>query len=783
MVHKRFSVLVLASLFLGLLFQIDATAQGQVTLDARAGYDGYFKPNNWIPIHVVIANEGADIDGHIQVVSEDNWQKITYTQPAVLPTHSRKQFTLYVYAQYNSRELVVRLAQGTKTLVSQAVRVQPIDEQDFLYGVASDDPSALNYLAGLPSRGNRRVHVAHLDLADLPTQGRVLTGMDMLILDSLDTSPLSSAQREALRGWVALGGHLVICGGPHAVPTAAGLGDLLPVTIQGSETTTDLSELGEYARAPFIAQIPAVVAQVTQVLAGAPGRPFLVRQSLDAGRIDYLALDPDLEPMRTWIGNDNLWPRLAYDTPLSERLDARSSWGNIANALANVPSMAAPSVLLVIGFLLLYVVVVGPLNFLVLKWTDRRTLAWLTVPALVLMFSCVAYVIGFASRGRRVVVSEISIVRPRTSSQTAVVDSFVGLYSPSRRRYDIRLPDNVLVHHAYPVYSPGGFAAQEITVEQGPPTWLRGVEIDVGEMRDFAMQTVQPWPGIEADLTLTAIGSAYHVEGTIANRSDGDIRNGVLLFQALPVTIPDIAAGETRSIAVDFQSSSSLPTYRLVDELLSNLPADVKERERERRREMLYGVFQYGPQGAWASTQELAGLVLIGWMSESPQPVDIVLDPMQGVETPSIAHATVLLLAPLPTSVGDPDTVIVPLRSMRWEYAGTGSGMSPYELYRDTGNEVFVFSLPPDAQGLAVEKLSLHVDSLDGFPYGSAPVVSIMDVASQQWQAIEPLNLGANQLVDPQRYVNQRGEIEVKVATNTIQAPISVDLSAILRRE
>jgi hypothetical protein len=75
------------------------------------------------------------------------------------------------------------------------------------------------------------------------------------------------------------------------------------------------------------------------------------------------------------------------------------------------------------------------------------------------------------------------------------------------------------------------------------------------------------------------------------------------------------------------------------------------------------------------------------------------------------------------------------------------------------------------------------VDSLDGFTGGSAPVVSVKDIDSQQWQAIEPLNLGANELVDPQRYVNQRGEIEVKVATNSIQSPISVDLSAILRQE
>ena len=768
------------SLLIGLLRHTEVAAQGPVTLEVRAGFDGYTKSNSWIPIHVVVANEGPGIEGTVRIASPGGTGS-TYTQPAVLPTHSRKQFTLYAWVTYSTGELEVRLDEGARTLARQTVRVQPLDERDYLYGVVSDDPAALSYLAGLPPRnGGRRTHVAHLALSDLPAQGRVLTAIDALILDNVDTAPLSHAQREALRGWVGMGGHLVLCGGPHADRTAAGLGDLLPVDVLGSETTADVSELGEYAGAPFIAQMPAVVTRIApanpsaQILAGAPGRPLLVRQGLDAGTIDYLAVDPALEPMRTWMGNDNLWTRLTFGTPLSERLASGANPNNIASALANSPGIAVPSALLVIGFLLLYVVTVGPLNFLVLKWIDRRTLAWVTVPVLILTFSCVATVVGLASRGRKLVVSEISIVRPHLSSRTAVVDTTLGLYSPARRAYDIRLPDGVLVHQADPTQGLGGMRAEDLIVEQGPPTWLRDVEIDVGEMRHVSLQTIQPWAEIEADLALTAQGSTYRVEGTIANHGDADITGCALLFQSRPVAIPDLKAGETLPVAINFDVP--VPIYQLVNDLVDKTLSGVSRQERARRRDILYGVLQYGRTSVqpFGFGQGPAGLSLLGWMSGSVLPVEVT-------EAASTTHATSLLFASLPVASGDPDTLLLPPRSSSWEYAGAGAPVSPYELYDGGVSKTFIFRLASGAQGRTVDKLFLHIDSLEGFALGNLPDISIQEVASQAWQPIGPLSWGANAIPDPARFVDREAKVAVRVDTTTIDVPISVDLSAIFR--
>ena len=617
------------------------TAQGtqRVQFDVRAGFDGYYRPDSWVPVHIVVENVGQPIDGQIQVTATGNWRDVTYTQPAVLPTQSRKQFTLYTHVYQGSRELTIRLLEAQRTLAQQKVRLQPLTNQDFLYAVVSQDLS-LNYLAGLPPPAGHRVYVAHISLADLPTQGRVLTSVDMLILHDAESSRMGDRQRDALRGWVAMGGHLLICGGPNAIITAAGLGDLNPVQILGTETTADVSELGEYARAPFIANVPAVVARVqpvaenARVLAGAPGLPLLVRRELDSGRIDYLTLDPELEPMRNWIGNNNFWSKLAFHVPLGERIKQSLGGRWLEGTITNIPSLDIPSVFLVVGFLLAYVVIVGPLNFLVLKLIDRRALAWITVPVLILLFSCVVYAVGATLRGRQVIVSEITFLRAQLESQTARIDSYVGLYSPNRRARDIRLADNALIHRLPNPYVLGSVGSDQLTVEQGPPTYLRKLAIDVGAVRTFSMRTVQPWSGLEVDLDVSPTsGNAVHIEGTIVNRSESDVTGCAVLLGQRYVRLPDLVAGETQTIAVDLQSGKPVMRNTIVNNLVGKRPFTGQgSREQERKHDTLHHAL---------STVADEQPTLIGWIEKSPVRITVV-------DSTSTAHTTALLLAPLP---------------------------------------------------------------------------------------------------------------------------------------
>lgn len=761
---------------------IEAGAQGEtLTLQVEAGFDGYYRSNTWMPVHVVAANEGADIDGAIVIRLDDQGKTITYRQPAALPTHSRKRFTLQIPATYSTRQVEVLLVEGERTLAKETVRTQPIGDDDLFYGILSDDRSALFSLAALPVSGNRRVQVSHLDPYDLPDTGRALTGLDMIVAHSLDTSGLNDEQRSALYGWVAMGGHLVICGGPNAQATAAGLGDLLPVTIEGSETTTDVAPLGDYAGVPWLAQVPAVVTRVSaaheaRILAGEPERPLIVRRTVGSGAIDYIALDPDLEPMRTWIGSGDLWLKLTSRSTRLLREGTEMGWHNLISALANLSGVALPSVFLVGGFLFLYVAIVGPLNFVVLKWLDRRALAWITVPALILLFSGVAYTIGYFSRGKRVIVSEVSIVRAQTEGEVAVVDSYVGLYSPARRSYDVHIPDGSLVRAPrFEPYMPAGLSPQDLEVEQGTETVLRDFSMDVGEMRVFGVQSVQRWASLEPALTLTVEQGKYRLQGTITNHSQNPIEDCALLVESQTVRIPDLAPGEPVSIDEEIQSGTFLMPYQLVEELVGDITLNAKDRrEQERRREVLYGTVLYGGGSPGQTPQQPGTITLLGWLSESLQPVEVS-------DIPTAAHTTTLLVAHLAYDSGTGDKLVLPQRSIEWRHTGSGHAYSPYELYQDTVVEEFTFALPAAAQGRTVERLQVHILNTMLEPaYFEVPEVEILDVRSGDWEGLPFAQWGANEKQDPERYVDEQGQIVIRVDTRTIQGVVSVDLSVVL---
>lgn len=175
-----------------------------------------------------------------------------------------------------------------------------------------------------------------------------------------------------------------------------------------------------------------------------------------------------------------------------------SAWGlgpqnsyAATEAVSSLPTLTLPSILQLIGFLLVYTVVVGPLNYWVLKRRNQLEKAWLTIPALVLIFSAVTYFTGFQLRGNDTIINQISVVYSQTDAEQADVYSLLGLYSPQRKTYDLVLPQNAL---ARPYMQNQGvpFNTDEANIgaiTYGNATTISDVRVDIGDISVF-------WPKV-----------------------------------------------------------------------------------------------------------------------------------------------------------------------------------------------------------------------------------------------------------------------------------------------
>ena len=58
-----------------------------------------------------------------------------------------------------------------------------------------------------------------------------------------------------------------------------------------------------------------------------------------------------------------------------------------------------------------YILLIGPISYFVLRRVDRRELAWVTAPILIVTFSACSYGIGRTLKGSDVVLNQVAVVR------------------------------------------------------------------------------------------------------------------------------------------------------------------------------------------------------------------------------------------------------------------------------------------------------------------------------------------------------------------------------------
>src|SRR4029453_1406551 len=143
---------------------------------------------------------------------------------------------------------------------------------------------------------------------------------------------------------------------------------------------------------------------------------------------------------------------------------------------------------------------IGPINYVVLKRLERREWAWVTMPVLILAFAGGAYAIGAALRGSEVIVNEVAIVRGAPGATDGAAQVYLGIFSPSRNVYQVRLPGGALL--SAPVNGDPGGSGTTLDVLQGDPSRVRNLAVGFGSLRAIRAETAVDIPLIDTDLQL-----------------------------------------------------------------------------------------------------------------------------------------------------------------------------------------------------------------------------------------------------------------------------------------
>ena len=559
---RRFAVRAGAACFAAVLGACSTAlateaATKQVQIAVQVGYHNTVKLGQWVPVVVDLTNSGPAVDGTLEVQANNSAGNggppvgaATYQTPISLAEGATKHVRTYVTLDIPGT-VAERLVQSGHVVASQEASV-PNTSSALMAGIVSDQPAALDSL-GIVRAGLNPV-IVHLSPGEISDSAPVLRAFDLLAIDDFATDTLTEAQRFAITDYVMQGGALLLGTGGSWHKTVGGLPPaLLPMQLTGSRVLTPSGALG-----PGRLEIATgVVAAGSTVWLAEGNVPLLVESSVGGGIVEMATFDWTQDSITGWSGSAAVLRqalvRSTYGNSNSNspsgsvvaKFGATNSLANrggaLSNVLGNLPSLGLPAWWLIGALVLVYVLLVGPINYFVLRALNRRALAWITVPAIALVGSAGAYGASVATKGTAVLANEISILHVQPGWDRAYQEQYTGIVTPTRGDYEVglgaghRMVSPIYYYNGGPMSDPN-FGAMRVNTTTQTVT-LPGMTAFT--LRGIANEGIVAGP----QLTGSTLFSAGKLSGTIRNLSTLHFTDGIVFtansFEKLGELGPD----------------------------------------------------------------------------------------------------------------------------------------------------------------------------------------------------------------------------------------------------
>jgi len=227
--------------------------------------------------------------------------------------------------------------------------------------------------------------------------------------------------------------------------------------------------------------------------------PDLIRERIDSARIvtEQAGPAPSLRAaLRAWSTSE--------EPCLEEHGKEELSWGVVAwertlrERLSDIPGASPLPLSWLIGFSIVYLLVIGPGDYLVLRWMNKQPWTWVTFPITVVVFSGAALVGTAYTKGSQAVVTRVEIIDLLPGTDRWRGQTHLGVFSTRKTRLGLTsgVSDGVMgpMREAGTVYEPN------VLSDEGPgqlswraETWTLGyaqsVWVDPGRGRFRLVET------------------------------------------------------------------------------------------------------------------------------------------------------------------------------------------------------------------------------------------------------------------------------------------------------
>jgi hypothetical protein len=332
------------------------------------------------------------------------------------------------------------------------------------------------------------------DVERLPTHWSGYEGVDAVILSTSRPEiyaklKAQSPQMRALDEWIRMGGRLVICVGSQAERIISADSPLQPFVPGQLEKMIPLRQLGalesycgsrsgipQAARGKMLPRVPRLGHIEGSIEAHEADLPLVVRTARGFGQILFLAADLDRPPLMAWTDRPMLLARLLdMPTGRNEEVDSGTAMmhfgysdlsGQLRSALDRFEGVRLVPFWLVAGLIVVYLLLIGPADYLFLgKVVRRMQWTWLTF-SLVVLLTCVgACVLAYRFKGDELKVNQAEMIDVDAASGLLRGAAWMNVFSPRMESFDLSIEPR-------PIQLGGDAEAPSPALPRGWLAWL-----------------------------------------------------------------------------------------------------------------------------------------------------------------------------------------------------------------------------------------------------------------------------------------------------------------------
>lgn len=626
--RNKIRLLIIGLLFLGFIIPLNHTnAQASLYVDAKIGFDNKVKYDHAVPLTVTITNNGEKFSGDFVIdamVSYGTGSALVY--PITLEAGEKK--TLEIELAGYSEDLNLEqprkdyfhlfegeMEKGKEIEYEGMHYVTPdfIDYEGKMVLAVTSDANRLKAVKQLGQFSAMTIVSRFVSPVEVPVNASLLEMVDAVFFDDGAFEKLTEEQQQAIYVWTQQGGIAIL---GSEVKNAGPYNALLPFSFGASTDQVTPEEMKNVADDGSFTQSFEIKAgkvnKESTIVSKTGGKVLAAKTSVGKGGLIQTAFPLGAQPLADMTGYGDLLSGITnFSTYSTEDATQPSSLGygtgwTYENELFPSFKFSAGWVMALIA---LYIVLVGPVLYSLLKRVDKREHMWIYVPVVSLVFSLSFFLFGAKDRLKEPQIQQMALYEVQEDG--SIAGSYTtAVLSNKRGDFTFSMDDSTtaVANTRGAILSPAPLYTQSYIKRTDAGQVLTLKDMDYWSVQSFSGRTKLDDIGkVTVDLTV----SAGKLAGTITNQLPVDLQDVKILNGNQVHKIGNMKKGETIDVLLPIRGNSMLAPVN--DYWESESFEETKNLQARKLQQLTSTTID----NAYAGRQP----VLVGWSKRSILPV------------------------------------------------------------------------------------------------------------------------------------------------------------------